>query len=348
MNKIDVNYSNSKEDELEKKLKSMGNMLNKFYTYERFNFIVENVGKLNFNLINEINRYVMILHKEANYYYYNSDVLTEHIFDKLSNIDLDYEIEKYYGEEIKSFIEILYKFSENEIELNKVEYVTVTCLLLYYTRPAHVTTIKDSWYTLSAQVYLIETILDIARPLLYKNRKKDSKFFRNSINKLENEYIEELEDIYSENDSNIKEEKTTSIGIVKDNDVFGEDSWSKNEDKGNKNEDDARNSIEGKEKFEEVRGWGFDSLKDNKMGENGNYWGINHIPDKEPDSKVEDNSRIYGFEENSKKIDFKYETKNKSRDEKPDKDEKPSETPTNNLFETDDEDDQISFKGWNN
>lgn len=356
MNKVEINYNNikDKEDNFIKKLKSMDNILSKMYSYTRFEFVTENVGKLNFNLINSINKYIMTLRNEANYYYYNSDALTEYIFDQLRDTKLPQEIEKYYGEEIKILIKILYEFSEGEIQLNKVEYVTITCLLLYYTKPSHITVINEEWYTIPAQVYLIETILDISKSMINKNLKIDDNFFENAINEIENSYEEELEDLYKvdkkekpieDQETYVRNEKTEKV-----NDIF-----SNNNNENNKNLKPKENVYENNSKIEDdtkdtrkISMWGFEDIESlDKVDYKRKKENKTHIPDKEPSIGAWGGKLTNRFEEKNDSKDLE----NKSNSEKDidnskntDKNLKPSDNLPDSLFDMEDDDD-LDY-GW--
>lgn len=244
-----MNYENRYNDnKMENKLNFINKALPRGYSYRRFDFIIDNIGNISVNTIKSLNNYLMKLYSECNTYYYNSDGFVDSLYDALIHVDLEKELAEIYGNELKIILNILFKFSEGEVNLTKDQFNSACSLILYLTKPNYLFKISEDWYTMSSKIYVLESVLDILNDLIKENNPKTyNNFFSTLISEIHGEYENQINEEYGFLEENNTEDDNTQ----QDNslmDTFGG---------ANDNINDNNKSKEVDEKSE---GWGFDAL----------------------------------------------------------------------------------------
>lgn len=264
-----INYENRYNDNrMENKLNYINKALPRGYSYRIFDFIIENIGNMSVNTIKSLNTYLMKLYSECNAYYYNSDGFIDSLYDNLEHIQLENELAEIYGKELKIILNILFKFSEDEISLTKDQFNSACSLVLYLTKPTYLTNISEDWYTTSSKIYVLESVLDILNDLIKKYSTDNyNNFFSRLISEIHGEYEEKINEEYGflEEKNNVPEPIQKSNKL---DDTFGESSYI---------EEEVGNKIDNKIEENHNTEWGFDAL--DKFKDNDSKKGSNIIKD---------------------------------------------------------------------
>lgn len=262
-----MNYENRYNDNrMENKLNYINKALPRGYSYRRFDFIIENIGNMSVNTIKSLNTYLMKLYSECNAYYYNSDGFIDNLYDNLEQVQLENELAEIYGKELKILLNILFKFSEDEISLTKDQFNSACSLILYLTKPTYLMNIFEEWYSTSSKIYVLESVLDILNDLIKKYSTDNySNFFSRLIDEIHGEYEEKINEEYGfleeKNDSSKSTQKPSKL-----NDTFGYSDHTDDEvdSKVDESIDDNQNTE-----------WGFDAL--DKFKDNDSDNGIKNV-----------------------------------------------------------------------
>lgn len=243
-----MNYENRYNDnKMENKLNFINKALPRGFSYRRFDFIIDNIGNISVNTIKSLNNYLMKLYSECNTYYYNSDGFVDSLYDALTHVDLEKELAEIYGNELKIILNVLFKFSEGEINLTKDQFNSACSLILYLTKPNYLFKISEDWYTMSSKIYVLESVLDILNDLIKENNPKTyNNFFSTLISEIHGEYEDQINEEYGF----LEEDNAKDNNTQPDNSLI--DTF------GNTTDDDSHNKL--KETNEKSEGWGFDAL----------------------------------------------------------------------------------------
>lgn len=312
-----MNYENRYNDnKMENKLNFINKALPRGYSYRRFDFIIDNIGNISVNTIKSLNSYLMKLYSECNTYYYNSDGFVDSLYDALVHIDLEKELAEIYGNELRIILNILFKFSEGELNLTKDQFNSACSLILYLTKPNYLFKISEDWYTMSSKIYVLESVLDILYDLIKENNPET---YTNFFSKLISEIHEEYEDQINEEYGFLEENKTKDDNIQQNNtliDTFG-------------NTSDNNGDNKPREANERSEGWGFDALdkfKSNTPDKKDTTKDKSHEVKKDIPDKSQESTRKTGWgsfdlneEKNKTEQVFTFEGEEVNRTYKPEK-----------------------------
>lgn len=313
-----MNYENRYNDnKMENKLNFINKALPRGYSYRRFDFIIDNIGNISVNTIKALNNYLMKLYSECNTYYYNSDGFVDSLYDALVHVDLEKELAEIYGNELKIILNILFKFSEGEINLTKDQFNSACSLILYLTKPNYLFKISEDWYIMSSKIYVLESVLDILNDLIKENNPKTyTNFFESLISEIHGEYEDQINEEYG-----FLEDNSTENNNIQQNssliDTFGSHD---EEEKDNKKSNIEDNKSEG---------WGFDALdkfksdteiKSKRQDDNinSNKKHDNHKPEEETKKSGWGSFDLNENRNNNKQI-FTFEGEEVKRTSKPEK-----------------------------
>lgn len=244
-----MNYENRYNDnKMENKLNFINKALPRGFSYRRFDFIIDNIGNISVNTIKSLNNYLMKLYSECNTYYYNSDGFVDSLYDALTHVDLEKELAEIYGNELKIILNVLFKFSEGEINLTKDQFNSACSLILYLTKPNYLFKISEDWYTMSSKIYVLESVLDILNDLIKENNPKTyNNFFSTLISEIHGEYEDQINEEYGFlEENNVEDDNTQQNNSLMD--TFGDTN------------DNINDNSKPKETNEKSEGWGFDAL----------------------------------------------------------------------------------------
>lgn len=314
-----MNYENRYNDnKMENKLNFINKALPRGYSYRRFNFIIDNIGNISVNTIKSLNNYLMKLYSECNTYYYNSDGFVDSLYDSLIHVDLEKELAEIYGNELKIILNVLFKFSEGELNLTKDQFNSACSLILYLTKPKYLFKISEDWYTMSSKIYVLESVLDILNDLIKENNPKTyNNFFSTLISEIHGEYEDQINEEYGF----LEENNTEDDNIQQNNsliDTFGDT-----------NNDSDNNHNKSREPSERSEGWGFDALdkfKSKNPNKQDPISDTTHTVKNDSDNKPEETTKKSGWgsfdlkeDKNNTEQIFTFEGEEVKRASKPEK-----------------------------
>lgn len=315
-----MNYENRYNDnKMENKLNFINKALPRGYSYRRFDFIIDNIGNISVNTIKSLNNYLMKLYSECNTYYYNSDGFVDSLYDSLIHVDLEKELAEIYGNELKIILNVLFKFSEGELNLTKDQFNSACSLILYLTKPNYLFKISEDWYTMSSKIYVLESVLDILNDLIKENNPKTyNNFFSILISEIHGEYEDQINEEYGF----LEENNTEDDNIQQNNsliDTFGDTN----------NDSDNNHNNKSKEPSEKSEGWGFDALdkfKSKNPNKQDPISDTTHTVKNDADNKPEEITRKSGWgsfdlkeDKNNTEQIFTFEGEEVKRASKPEK-----------------------------
>lgn len=205
------NYTYDKQELESKVYNNRYQVLEKCYTNDKINMLLDNYCKLTVDEMADLGKYMIALYKECSTQYYNSEYLISHIISQLKGKKLEKELVMYYSREIEACIKMLLDISWGNLKLNKQDFSGICTLLLYISEPNYLIKINPKWYTLPAKIYIFETIFGLVKPLLNENINYNNDYLGEIINKLEGDAEDlfelELDDEPEEKEEPVKEDK---------------------------------------------------------------------------------------------------------------------------------------------